>query len=195
MSELRQYKRTGGFTLVELMITIFVLAIVVAFAMPSFRETGYRMRVTSNTNNLVLAFNTARAEAAKRGIPVAVVANSGTSNWGSAGWHIQVSGHDTGTPPNIVFSGGTSALVRAFDALDTGYGVTSKATTTTCSSACTSDGQIVFDASGALVGASEVDLNVCRPDGKESEQNRVVVSQAGTVSSYRNTSGSPAPSC
>lgn len=195
MSELRRTSHEDGFTLVELMITIFVAAILVTLALPSFQETIVRTKVTTSTNSLVHAISLARSEAAKRGVPVAVIANSGTSNWGNSGWYVQASSFDTSTPPVLVFTGGTSFEVQTFGPFDTNYNVTSKATTTTCTGACTSDGQIVFDASGALLGATEVNLNVCRPDKKASEQNRVVISQAGIAASYRGTSGSGAPSC
>lgn len=176
-----KYRPARGFTLVELMITIFVAVILIALALPSFRETTMRTKLTTNTNSLMVAISLARSEATKRGVPVAVIAKSGTTNWGTSGWDVQVSG--------------TNEEVRTFGPSDTGYTVTSKTTTTACTGTCTSDGQIVFDATGALVGASRVDLNICRPDKKASEQNRVVISPAGIASSYRDTSSSPAPSC
>lgn len=195
MSKYRQNSRMLGFTLVELMITIFVAAILVALALPSFRETIIRTKVTTSTNSLMVAISLARSEAAKRGVPVAVIANAGTSSWGSTGWYVQASSLDSSTPPNTVFTGGATFKIRTFGPFDANYNVTSAATTTTCSGACTSDGQIVFDATGALIGATQVDLNVCRPDKKASEQNRIVIAQSGIAASYRDTSTSSAPSC
>ncbi|MHB8448408.1 MAG: GspH/FimT family pseudopilin [Rudaea sp.] len=197
LSPVGAYRPAHGFTLIELMITIFIAFILVALALPSFRETSIRMKVTSNTNNLMIAINLARSEAAKRGIPVALIANAGTgaTAWANSGWYVQASNLDAASPPNVVFTGGSPYEVRTFGPLDSNYNVTSSATTTTCTGACTSTGQIVFDPTGALVGASEIDLNVCRPDKNATQQSRIVISQSGMATSYRGTTGSPAPSC
>ena len=52
-----------GFTLVELMITIAVLAIGSALAYPSFSGVMRSNRVATSTNGLLAAFNLARSEA------------------------------------------------------------------------------------------------------------------------------------
>lgn len=67
---------TRGFTLIELMVTISVLAIVLAVAVPSFQDMVRRNRLTSDTNNLVSALATARSEAIKRGSVVTVCKTS-----------------------------------------------------------------------------------------------------------------------
>lgn len=194
----RRASQQRGFTLIELMIGVVVIAVLIALALPNFRETSIRTKVASNTNDLIGAISLARLEAVKRGVPVAVIANagSGSSNWGSSGWYVQASSYDTSTPPNVVFNGGASYLVRQYGALSDGYKVTSNAATiASCTSACTANGQIVFSATGALQGATKIDLNVCRPDQKSTYDNHVVIQQSGMASSYRDIAGSPAPSC
>jgi type IV fimbrial biogenesis protein FimT len=52
-----------GFTLIELMITIAVLAIGSMLAYPSFSNVIKSNRVATSTNNLIAAFNLARSEA------------------------------------------------------------------------------------------------------------------------------------
>ena len=52
-----------GFTLVELMITIAVLAVGSALAYPSFSGVLKGNRVATSTNNVIAAFNLARSEA------------------------------------------------------------------------------------------------------------------------------------
>ncbi|BES69981.1 hypothetical protein RE428_09990 [Marinobacter nanhaiticus D15-8W] len=54
-----------GFTLVELMITFAVAAILVTVALPSFRDLMARNELVTVTNSWVGALNTARAEAVK----------------------------------------------------------------------------------------------------------------------------------
>ncbi len=58
--------RMSGFTLVELMVTIFVASILLAVAVPSFNRMTVTSRVTAQANELVAAINFARSEAIKR---------------------------------------------------------------------------------------------------------------------------------
>jgi type IV fimbrial biogenesis protein FimT len=64
--------RSAGFTLLELMIAITVLAIIVGIGIPSFTESIRRNRLTSQTNALVSALAIARSEAVKRGTLVTI---------------------------------------------------------------------------------------------------------------------------
>lgn len=52
-----------GFTLVELMVTVAIVAIVVAIAFPSFEGSFRSNRVATSTNELVGSFALARSEA------------------------------------------------------------------------------------------------------------------------------------
>ena len=70
-------KRYAGFTLIELMITVAIAAIVMAIGIPSFRETINQNRLTTATNELVGALNLARSEAIKRGVRVTLCPSSG----------------------------------------------------------------------------------------------------------------------
>ena len=75
----------GGFTLVELMITLAVAVILVTVAIPSFRDTLARNELITTTNAWVGAINAARAEAVKRNQSVALCGedNAPTSGIGS----------------------------------------------------------------------------------------------------------------
>ena len=66
----------GGLTLVELMIAIFVLAILTALAMPNFRDAMHRGDVRGATGALASSFAYARSEAVTRGIFVSVCASA-----------------------------------------------------------------------------------------------------------------------
>ncbi len=63
-------KNTAGFTLIELIITMVVLAIAATVAFPSFSSLIGENRLTTGTNVLVSSIRFARAEAIKRGTNV-----------------------------------------------------------------------------------------------------------------------------
>lgn len=65
-------QNSKGFTLIELMITIAVLGIMLAFAVPSFVNLIENSRVTTQANTLLGAVNLARSEAVKQGVPVSI---------------------------------------------------------------------------------------------------------------------------
>lgn len=58
--------QSKGFTLVELMVTIAVFAVIAAMAIPSFNELTRRSRLSSSANQIVSALQLARAEAVGR---------------------------------------------------------------------------------------------------------------------------------
>ncbi len=160
-----------GFTIIELLITIAVVAVAAAVALPSFREFNIRMAVTSTTNDLVHAISVARAEAAKRGSNVTVTAAGSWTN----GWSV-LAGAET---------------ILQHDALAPTYTIQSKST------GGGSDTVITFLPTGNLLAATSFDLNVCRPtaDANAAQSRRVTIRGSGTVSSRRSVSGSPAGSC
>lgn len=69
-----------GFTLVELVITLVVAAILFAVAIPSFNNLINTNRLTTATNTLVGALNTARMEAIKRNGSVQFCSNVASTN-------------------------------------------------------------------------------------------------------------------
>ena len=62
----------SGFTLIELMIVVSVLAILFSLAFPSFSTAVVNSRLSSQANLLVSAINQARSEAIRRGQHVVV---------------------------------------------------------------------------------------------------------------------------
>ncbi|HEY0942674.1 MAG TPA: GspH/FimT family pseudopilin [Steroidobacter sp.] len=65
-------RRTRGFTILELMITVAVLSILVGVGIPSFQDMMRRNRLATQTNQLLGALAYARSEAVKRGVRVTV---------------------------------------------------------------------------------------------------------------------------
>lgn len=66
----RRRRRAAGFTLVELMVTIAVAAVVVAVGVPSFLRTLARHTIASQAEELQDAVRIGRTEAMKRSGPV-----------------------------------------------------------------------------------------------------------------------------
>lgn len=93
-----------GFTLLELMTAVTVLAVLLGLAVPSFREVSRNNRVTAAQNDLVTAFTYARSEALRLSQPVSVCATedaatcSGAENW-ATGWIAFI---DSGATPGEV---------------------------------------------------------------------------------------------
>lgn len=67
--------RMGGVTLVELMVTVAVLAIMTAIAYPSFNDVLRSNRVSTATNELVASLALARSEAIRSARPTGVCAS------------------------------------------------------------------------------------------------------------------------
>lgn len=68
----RASKRSRGFTLLELMVTITVLAVIVAIALPNMRDFIVGNRLSSNVNGFIGLINYARSEAIARNQDVMV---------------------------------------------------------------------------------------------------------------------------
>src|SRR3974377_2424724 len=72
------WQRHAGFTLVELLITVLVLAILLGLAVPAFRSFMQNDQQWVGQNNLVLSLNSARSEAVKNDMPGGVQVCSST---------------------------------------------------------------------------------------------------------------------
>ncbi|MES1930385.1 type-4 fimbrial pilin related signal peptide protein [Salinisphaera dokdonensis CL-ES53] len=97
------HQRARGFTLLELLVTIAVAAILLAIAIPSYRSVVQRNAMAATVNDLVGDLNYARSQAVTRGQRVYVCKSSGNSacnaggDW-SQGWLVYVPDPDSTTP-------------------------------------------------------------------------------------------------
>jgi type IV fimbrial biogenesis protein FimT len=101
----------GGFTLVELAITLVVLSVLMAMAAPLFTGVTNGNRLTSNANEIVAALQIARSEALRRNARTLFCQSSnGTSCSNDAGWegwlvYADANGDNVVDPEEIVRSG------------------------------------------------------------------------------------------
>lgn len=112
----RQY----GFTLMELLVTVSIVAILAAIGIPSLTETIKSNRITAQVNEFVLALNFARSEAIKRGVRVSLCKTSDTmtcirdgagSNW-EQGWIIF-----TNQDNDNINDGGSETILKVQDSV------------------------------------------------------------------------------
>lgn len=102
MDKYRQ--NSSGFTLVELLVAMAVIAVVLVLGVPSIANMKRNSDLTTTTKDLVVALNLARAEAVRQGLDIDVNPLSG--NWNN-GWRVEQAG----------------TAIRQFDSPPTGSGV------------------------------------------------------------------------
>lgn len=126
-------KTNRGFTLIELMVTLLVAGIMLAWGVPSFFSIIENNRVATQANSFIAALALARSEAVSKGISTHV--STVGADW-SQGWRVWADRNDDGA-----FQ--ASEELRVFEAL--------KGQTTFTSVEGVAD--IPFDAKGYLAVA------------------------------------------
>jgi type IV fimbrial biogenesis protein FimT len=122
---MRKFKRQRGVTLIELLVTLSILAILLAIAAPSFMTVIQDNRRATQLNDFVTALNYARSEAVKRGDQVSVCRSAnGTACAAAGGWD---QGYIvfTDTNNNRTVNAGVDTVLRVFEALTGGNTLTS----------------------------------------------------------------------
>ncbi len=149
--------RPTGFTLIELMIVITLSALLLALAVPNFRDFVRRNRLATQSNEFIAAVQHARAEAIRRNRNVSVRAiNPGdnSNEWGD-GWRVVVDRLATDT-----------SLLREAPALPGSLALDSSVNNVST---------ITFDASGLLQPDSADVFRLCdaKKSGRRIEINTV----------------------
>lgn len=119
-------KNSTGFTLIELMVAIAIVAIVSSLAFPSMSSFYTNNRLTAIVNDLLVGLNFTRAESIKRNLPVTICASANgsscASDW-SAGWIIFVDRNADGVvdSPTVL----PDEIIQKKDSLDSSYTIKS----------------------------------------------------------------------
>ena len=167
--------RSAGFTLIELIVTIAIAAVLAALAAPSFIQYQRNSELTSLTNSLLAAVNAAKGEAMKTGRNAFVIPKG--SGWNS-GWIVYVDLNRDNS-----YTEGTDIAVQKQDALKGYFSITGN------SIAAGASPYVKFDNSGYSGDNSAapvaLSLTIARTDAPSTsaleETRRVVVARTGRV--------------
>jgi type IV fimbrial biogenesis protein FimT len=161
-----------GFTLVELMTVLAVMAVLMAIAVPSFMDATLSSKLTSHANKLVASTHFARGEAIKRNAIVSMCVSTDGSTCASGGWEqgwivmcdtTDGATCDTGGPDTLVF--------QRQQALPSGFKITE------------SGGADSVDFLPTVIDTNQYTFTVCRATPTVGNQERVV-----TITSTRRAS-------
>jgi type IV fimbrial biogenesis protein FimT len=160
-------REAGGFTIVELLTVVAILAILAALAGPSLYEKSLSGKIAGYATDLAGSAQLARSEAIKRNVHVTMCVSAngsscGTGNW-NQGWILLVPGE----------------VLRVQAALE--YGVQVNSTSNA----------IDFDPSGLVSSAAT--LTICRKLPTVGSSERVVTISATGKSSVAKTSAGICP--
>jgi type IV fimbrial biogenesis protein FimT len=75
-SKAKQLRLFHGFTLIEVMVSLAVLCVLIAIAIPSFSNTIKRYRISAIRDELTASLQMARSEAIRRGVQIIVARNT-----------------------------------------------------------------------------------------------------------------------
>lgn len=155
----------GGFTVVELMVSLAVAAILFGLALPAFNDLMDQRTMTTQINRFVLAVNYARSEAVKLGGVTSVQsidASDSDNEWG-AGYCVVV-----GNPGNC------NNALQTFAAPDgeTLNGIDGLADVATLS----------FNSRGLWIGGAAGEVQLCSTDAEVDPGRSIFINTTGRAS-------------
>jgi len=161
------FVRFGGFTLIELIVTLVVVGILMTVAVPQMRTILQDNRLASHSNDLIADLSFARSEAVKRAANVGICPTTSGTNCEGISWN-------TG---RIVYSinNGVRTVLRYREAL----------TTNTLTSA-TVPATLEFNSRGIPLGLpAAATFSLC--DSRGSAKGRSIAISAGGQATVRST--------
>lgn len=162
--------RAPGFTLIELMVVIAVVAVLMMVAVPNMRNFLQNNRITSAANQVHASLNLARTEAIKRQAPIRVeaTASAGATNEFGGGWVVY---SDVNTDAD--FDAVADELIARVDALPGGASLDASGAGTVT--------QIIFAASGTAAPANTT-FSLRIPGCRGDQGRNILVTGIGRIS-------------
>jgi type IV fimbrial biogenesis protein FimT len=133
---------SGGFTLIEMMIVLVIVAVVLVMVPPGMAQLSLSTNLKSYSNEMLSSMYLARSEAIKRNAPVTLCVADGTTCAGAGDW-------EEGWI--VVAADGT--VIKSQQSIIAGYRMTGSA-------AAPGSHTLVFQPSGAASTSS--DVTICR---------------------------------
>ena len=165
LSEYRwESPRCGGFTLIELMITISLVAIVMGIGVPSYQDFVVKNRIQTQASEIRSTLAMARVEAIRRGLRVLVCPGqdgcAAGTDWHDNGWNSFVdSNMNSRFDPDEI-------RLEVHTRLDGGSTLTGAA-------------NVIFRSDGTANEART--LNLCSADEHAQHRRRISISSVGRV--------------
>lgn len=156
-----------GFTLIELMVALAVLAILLGLVAPSFSNVMLGSKLASHASSLVASAQLARGEAIKRNIQVQLCSSAnGTSCASSGGWE-----------QGWIVKVGTEVLLYQ-QSLPTDLKIIQ------------TEGGLSLNFHPTGVGSDRAKLTICRSNPVGSQERVVSISTTGSATVSKTTTGS-----
>ena len=112
--------KSSGFTMIEMLMTMAIAAVLLGLAVPSFRYVTNSNRIAGEINGLLGDLQLARAEAIKEGQTVTVcVSTTGTACTGGPAWQGGWIVFSDPTNTAVVGAGGVLRVQKPFSGTDT----------------------------------------------------------------------------
>lgn len=164
--------KARGYSIIELMTVVAIVAIMLGFAVPSFQEFITNYRTSVQTNDLLSDLAIARSEAVKYARRTEVRAEGG--DWGN-GWIVWTDLNADGNPD-------TEEVVKR-------HGVAEPEFTIRAGDVGGNPAPIVaFGVTGTVVapaGAVRVEFAICRPDNDPQKSRGIVLIPSGRAESQK----------
>jgi type IV fimbrial biogenesis protein FimT len=179
----RRQAGSHGFSIVELMATLAVLAILLAVGIPSFTEFTINYRTTAQANDLLADLAFARMESVKLGRVVEVSAESG--NW-EAGWDVRADLNGDGDVLDA------DELLREHGVVEQDF------TIDAVDGAGTAFTRTAFDGTGARTvpaDANDSEVAFCRPDNDEAKSRWIAIAPTGRAEARRDVTAAAQVGC
>src|SRR5438128_1717675 len=88
IQRINHHRGTAGFTLIEMVITLTIVAILLSLAVPSFQQLILNQGIKAASFDLYSALEYARSEAIKRNANITLKAGAVTDGAWTTGWRV-----------------------------------------------------------------------------------------------------------